>query len=1071
MAFTRNASRAVLCALVIGSAACGGGVVQDDLVLDVSPMAITFASVQQGEEVTRNVVMTHVGTSGVIRINQVYVDAGSAPDFSVTVPTVVELKPGEATSAVVHYTPKTPSAAGVLVITHNVPAAYLTRVTLKAAAGFGALISIPDPIDFGSVSNVTEKSKDLDVILKNTGTKPVMVNEVRLKAPDTDFQILEGSMIGPEGKPLPVELTSNDEIGMTMRYTPAGGGCDETELWVLIEGEDSPTAFTVEGCELGPKIVVTPGQVDFAYVVPGETKTISLTIANDGNDDLVVTDISVAQGADPELHVDPTPASSTPSGPWLIKKGESREGVNVSWKALTAHDITIPFDGIRILSNDANAGAVTVPVYGTLDAPDIALVPGDLVDFGVVAQLVATDRTLTIRNDGHGELTVTKIEIDKSKDTLDEFEIVADAAFPPTTGGGPGTVAGFATKGVTLRFTNKGPDTGMVIVPLMVTSNSPGEENLSVDLKAARAGKATCDPILIPGTVNFGNVALGNSKNLSVNVRNKGTGYCTFANARIDDCTAGMFGGATCAAAFKGTLSKAFTIVSLPPGTPKGIGPGMDATITIKYEPPEISTLFGKITNFYGLLGVKVLDSNVSGTPPEIVIPSAATPPHNVLGTAGVPQVSVLPAEVKFGLVTIGCWSKTYQVCLYSTGNAPVTVSDISLSGCSPEFKIKDVPPLPMDVNAGVKKCFGVAYAPQDPGSDACKVTVLSNGKNAPQLDVMLTGEGTYESDQTDKFIQASGQSVDVLFIIDDSGSMCDDQERLVDAYPQFISHASLGNDYHIGVISVNVVKEEVIGKLNRGDPKKQPRYITPNPNSSDQFADLAYLDCNGGSDEQESGLQAAQVALTAPLVTDTLKICNSDSDCVNDPALCGDPKTCPYYCFEGTCGGWNKGFLRDDAQLEMVVLSDEEDQSPSALAFYEDFFKNIKGYYNVGMMHFHAIVWHFGACESESSETDGKRYAQLADHTGGVNWNICGDFEVVMDQIGLKAFQPKVQFFLSRLADPPTVTVKVNGTQCASGWKYDTNSNSVIFDTEGSCMPQPGQEIEVHYKTLCLTS
>lgn len=1057
---------------------CGGGTLPDDLVINVSPMTITFASVSQGEVVDRIVTISHIGTSGTIRIYSVYIEQGSAPDFEVTPPPVDTLQPGESTQAVVHYTPKTPSASGFLVISHNVPDKYQTKVSLKAAATFGALISIPDPIDFGEVSVVKEQSKDLDVRLKNTGTKPVTINEIRLKNPDSDFEILDGSIVTPTGTSLPAELSAfaentnppTDELGFTIRYTPTGGGCDETELWVMIEGQGVPTAFPIYGCELGPKIVVTPGQVDFGYVPPGDTKTITLTITNDGNDDLIVTDVSIAQGTDPELKVQPTPATSNPPGPWLLKPGESRGDIEISWKAVMAHDPAIPFDGVRILSNDINTGPVNIPVFGALDAPDIALVPSDVVDFGVVAQMVSTDRTLTIRNDGHGELIVAKIEIDKTKDPLDEFSIVPDPAFPPTTGAGFGGVPGFGAIGVTLRFTNKGPESGSILVPLKITSNSPGEEVLYVDLKAARTGKATCDPILIPGTVNFGNVALGNSKTLTVNVRNKGTGYCTFVTARADECTAGMFGGATCNAAFKGNKSAAFSIVSLPPTTPKGIGPGMDAQITIKYEPPEIQTLFGKVNNFYGLLGVKVLDANVPANT-EIVIPAGNSPAPNLMGMAGVPQVSVLPGEIKFGLVTIGCWSKTFQICIYSTGNAPLTIEDIALQGCSPEFKLKDVPPLPKDINAGVKNCIGVTYVPLDTGADKCKLTIKSNGANAKQLDVMLSGEGTYESEHTDIFTQASGQSVDVLFIIDDSGSMCDDQERLVSAYPNFITHASLGNDYHIGVISVNVVKKEVIGKLNRGDPKKQPRYITPNPNSVKQFADLAYLDCNGGSDEQEAGLEAAQVALSAPLITDTGKPCTKDSDCTNDPSLCGDPKSCPYYCLDGTCGGWNKGFLRDDAQLELVVLSDEEDQSSSALSFYEDFFKNIKGYYNVGMMHFHAIVWQFGACESESSESEGKRYMKLAQNTGGVTWPICGDFTVVMDKIGLTAFQPKVQFFLTRLADPPTVTVKVEGQECKTGWKYDTNSNSIIFDPKGSCMPAPGQKIEVHYKTLCLTS
>ena len=259
---------------------------------------------------------------------------------------------------------------------------------------------------------------------------------------------------------------------------------------------------------------------------------------------------------------------------------------------------------------------------------------------------------------------------------------------------------------------------------------------------------------------------------------------------------------------------------------------------------------------------------------------------------------------------------------------------------------------------------------------------------------------------------------------------------------------------------------------------------MTPGANAVSQFSTLANLDCNGcpayancssdmASDSQESGLEAAQLALTSPLSIDTLKTCTKDSDCTSDPNLCGDPKTCPYSCWQGTCGGWNKDFLRDDAQLEIVVLSDEDDQSPSGLPFYIDFFKNIKGFYNVGMMHLHAIVWQDSGCPTPpSSQGTGDRYIKAAQETNGQIGNICdSDYGPIMDKIGISAFQPKVQFFLTRLADPPTVTVKVDDAACATGWKYDSNSNSVVFDVNGTCMPQPGQKIDIHYKTLCLTS
>jgi hypothetical protein len=159
---------------------------------------------------------------------------------------------------------------------------------------------------------------------------------------------------------------------------------------------------------------------------------------------------------------------------------------------------------------------------------------------------------------------------------------------------------------------------------------------------------------------------------------------------------------------------------------------------------------------------------------------------------------------------------------------------------------------------------------------------------------------------------------------------------------------------------------------------------------------------------------------------------------------------------------------LRDDAQLEVVALADEEDQSAAGIDFYTDFLKNIKGWYNVGMMHFNAIV---GTGGQDECAQHGKRYLEVVRQTDGLSGSICeSTFAPIMNQIGTVTFVPKVQFFLSRLADPASIEVKVNGVQCKPpAWNYDVGSNSIIFDKDGSCMPEAEDDIWVKYQTLCI--
>jgi hypothetical protein len=180
-----------------------------------------------------------------------------------------------------------------------------------------------------------------------------------------------------------------------------------------------------------------------------------------------------------------------------------------------------------------------------------------------------------------------------------------------------------------------------------------------------------------------------------------------------------------------------------------------------------------------------------------------------------------------------------------------------------------------------------------------------------------------------------------------------------------------------------------------------------------------------------------------------------------------------PDRCVEGTCGGYNRGFLRETAALELIFLSDEEDQSAGTVNFYVDFFKSIKGARNEARMHAHAIVGADGngraaACQSDDGAADaGRRYVEVAERTNGTVASICEtDFGNDLRELGNRAFGLQIQFFLSRPAAPGTVTVEVDGAAQAAGWSYDQESNSVAFE-EGN-VPDPGTRIRISYEAQC---
>jgi hypothetical protein len=197
-------------------------------------------------------------------------------------------------------------------------------------------------------------------------------------------------------------------------------------------------------------------------------------------------------------------------------------------------------------------------------------------------------------------------------------------------------------------------------------------------------------------------------------------------------------------------------------------------------------------------------------------------------------------------------------------------------------------------------------------------------------------------------------EKVDLLFVIDDSGSMSDNQDKLTQAFPgmaQTIDDTLVvgqGIDYRIGVISSNILDDTAcllgmcgpnfLGRLQHTEARVScsdvpaGRWIegSEGPTSvAEQFTCIASLnmalDLNGipeGSSEQP--LEATRMALI---------------DRVSDQE------------------SYNQGFLRSDALLVMIIVTDEDDQSvwqtatswdlfggPGSLAPVSDFYDMVVG-------------------------------------------------------------------------------------------------------------------------------
>ncbi len=259
---------------------------------------------------------------------------------------------------------------------------------------------------------------------------------------------------------------------------------------------------------------------------------------------------------------------------------------------------------------------------------------------------------------------------------------------------------------------------------------------------------------------------------------------------------------------------------------------------------------------------------------------------------------------------------------------------------------------------------------------------------------------------------------VDVLFVIDDSCSMQEEQEALNVGFPGFFSLLEvIGDQYQIGVISTDMDDPGKSGQLRSVGPYRWIDAETEDPFMV--FEEMSGLGIEGSGTEK--GILATYTAL------ETLR----------DDA--------------------NAGFLRDEAALMVVVLSDEPDfteDSEIALGDFRDWFSSLKGPSpEAGWLTFNGIVGPPGGCSSAVGNADeGDGYLQIAEFTGGVLHSICETpygpaFDTMVGAI------PSEEFFLSDVPDPASIRVSAglpDGTTTFlqdDEWQYFPDENYVTLN------------------------
>lgn len=284
---------------------------------------------------------------------------------------------------------------------------------------------------------------------------------------------------------------------------------------------------------------------------------------------------------------------------------------------------------------------------------------------------------------------------------------------------------------------------------------------------------------------------------------------------------------------------------------------------------------------------------------------------------------------------------------------------------------------------------------------------------------------------QLDVFKQSDGV-VDILWVLDDSGSMKNQRQTLADNFSRFLQELlKLKVNFQIGVISTNA---KDLGEL-RGTTK-----IITNTTIDPQPVFTENTTFPDSRTRWEQGLRMTQLALTPPLIDNA-----------------------------------NKGFLRPNAALAVIAVSDEDDSSYGDTGYFVRFLRGAKGKGNESLVSFSVI----GGTTPNGCYPPGEqiyygglaapafRYSTVATRTGGVVGSICdASFEDTLVQIAQALNTLRRVFPLSIVPDPSTLSVTVNGVaiprDVVNGWQYRAETQSIAF--LGNYVPPPGAQIRIEY-------
>lgn len=274
----------------------------------------------------------------------------------------------------------------------------------------------------------------------------------------------------------------------------------------------------------------------------------------------------------------------------------------------------------------------------------------------------------------------------------------------------------------------------------------------------------------------------------------------------------------------------------------------------------------------------------------------------------------------------------------------------------------------------------------------------------------------------TDRHLQSAAPQVDIVWVVDNTDSAAEVRSDMAAQAGEFIAELQAsGTDFHVGMIASDMGSPMHRGKLQGAN--------------GFHWIDRDTTDAGG--------VLTAMFNVAPP---------TGNNDEVGMEAIVAS--------IDVHANAANAGFFRDGAQLHVIAVSDEDDNSMSITEQgFTEWFVALRGAQQVS---FSSVVGRdYNECDRVKKPGD--RYRRLSAQIGGTDWSICdGNFDQAMQRLAGHVPTIDTIYPLSELPVESSIGVSIGSDTLEPGeWSYLPEQNSV----ELGFVPDEGAEIVIQYE------